>query len=207
MRCAVFASGNGSNFQALLDRKSAGGLTRADFVLMIGNNSKAGAFDKARAHGIPALHIAPSHFSGEEAYAEHLSAALNDARVELIVLAGYMKKLPPAIVGQYRNRIMNIHPALLPAFGGKGMYGSNVHKAVIDYGAKISGVTVHFVDDEYDHGPIIMQKVVPVLDTDDDQTLAARVLEAEHEYYWRAVEAVAEGKIKIVGRRVVWDKD
>jgi len=204
MRCAVFASGNGSNFQALLDRKSAGSLARADFVLMVGNNSKAGAFDRAEKHGIPALHIAPSRFPTEEAYAARLSAALNEAKVELIALAGYMKKLPPAIVSRYRNRILNIHPALLPAFGGQGMYGSNVHKAVIEYGAKVSGVTVHFVDDEYDHGPVILQKTVPVLDTDDYQTLAARVLEAEHESYWRAVEAVTEGKIKVVGRRVVW---
>jgi len=204
MRCAVFASGNGSNFQALLDRKSAGDITRADFVLMVGNNSKAGAFGKAETRGIPALHIAPSRFPTEEAYAERLSAALSDANIELIVLAGYMKKLPPAIVARYRNRILNIHPALLPAFGGKGMYGSNVHKAVIDYGAKISGVTVHFVDDEYDHGPVILQKTVPVLDNDDYQTLAARVLEAEHDSYWRAVEAVTAGRIKVVDRRVIW---
>ena len=203
MRCAVFASGNGSNFQTLLDRKSSGDLPHADFVLMVGNNSKAGAFDRARSNGIPALHIAPSRFPTEEAYAERLAAALSEARVELITLAGYMKKLPPAIVARYRNRILNIHPALLPAFGGQGMYGSNVHKAVIEYGAKISGVTVHFVDDEYDHGPVILQKAVPVLDNDDAQSLAARVLEAEHECYWQAVEAVAAGRIKIVGRRVI----
>jgi phosphoribosylglycinamide formyltransferase-1 len=204
MRCAVFASGNGSNFQALLDRKSSGALVNVDFVLMVGNNSKAAAFDRARSHGIPTLHIAPSRFPNEESYAERLSSALKEAGVELIVLAGYMKKLPPAIVGLYRNRIMNIHPGLLPAFGGKGMYGSNVHKAVIEYGAKISGVTVHFVDDEYDHGPVILQKPVLVLDDDDDQTLAARVLKAEHEYYWQALEAVSSEKIKIIGRRVIW---
>jgi len=204
MRCAVFASGNGSNFQALLDRKSSGGLAHVDFVLMVGNNSKAGAFDRAKSHGIETLHIAPSHFQTEEAYAERLLSALKNAGVELIALAGYMKKLPSSIVGEYRNRILNIHPGLLPAFGGKGMYGANVHKAVIDYGAKVSGVTVHFVDDEYDHGPVILQKAVPVLDTDDDQTLAARVLEAEHENYWRAVEALAAGKIRIEGRRVIW---
>jgi len=207
MRCAVFASGNGSNFQALLDKKASGGILHADFVLAVGNNSKAGAFDKARAQGIPVLHIAPSHFQTEEAYADRLSAALSDAGIELIALAGYMKKLPPAVVARYRNRILNIHPALLPAFGGQGMYGSNVHKAVIEYGAKISGVTVHFVDDEYDRGPVILQKAVPVLDGDDAETLAARVLEAEHECYWRAVEAVAAGKIKVVGRRVVWDDE
>ncbi|MDR2694420.1 MAG: phosphoribosylglycinamide formyltransferase [Chitinispirillales bacterium] len=203
MRCAVFASGNGSNFQVLLDRKSSGDIGHADFVLMVGNNSKAGAFDRARARGIPALHIAPSRFPTEEAYAESLLSALSGAGVELIALAGYMKKLPPAVVSLYRNRVLNIHPGLLPAFGGKGMYGANVHRAVIEYGAKVSGVTVHFVDDEYDHGPVILQKAVPVLDSDDEQTLAARVLQAEHECYWQAVEAVAAGKIKVAGRRVI----
>ncbi|GBU20200.1 phosphoribosylglycinamide formyltransferase [Fibrobacteres bacterium R8-0-B4] len=203
MRCAVFASGNGSNFQALLDRKASGDIAHADFVLMVGNNSKAGAFDKARAHGIPALHIAPSRFPTEEAYAERLSSVLKEHGIELIALAGYMKKLPSAIVGEYRNRILNIHPALLPAFGGQGMYGSNVHKAVIEYGAKLSGVTVHFVDNEYDKGPVILQKAVPVLDDDNEQTLAARVLQAEHEYYWQALEAVAAGSIKVAGRRVL----
>jgi phosphoribosylglycinamide formyltransferase-1 len=204
MRCAVFASGNGSNFQALLDRKASGELAHAEFVLMLGNNSGAGAFDRARAHDIPALHIAPSHFPEEELYAERLSSALKEAKVELAVLAGYMKKLPPRIVAEYRNKILNIHPALLPAFGGQGMYGANVHKAVIEYGAKISGITVHFVDDEYDHGPVILQKTVPVLDGDDDRALAARVLEAEHEYYWQALEAVAAGKVRVTGRRVAW---
>jgi phosphoribosylglycinamide formyltransferase-1 len=171
---------------------------------MVGNNSRAFAFERARANGIPALHIPPSRFPTEAEYAERLSSVLSDARVELITLAGYMKKLPPRVVAEYRNRIINIHPALLPAFGGQGMYGSNVHRAVIEYGAKISGVTVHFVDDEYDHGPVILQKAVPVLDDDDDQALAARVLRAEHEYYWQAVEAVAAGRVNVAGRRVIW---
>jgi len=207
MRCAVFASGGGSNFQALLDRKSAGDLKHVDFVLMVGNNSRAGAFERARSRGIAALHIAPSHFPSEEAYAERLSSALREAGTELIALAGYMKKLPRAIVGEYRNKIVNIHPGLLPAFGGQGMYGANVHRAVIEYGAKVSGITAHIVDDEYDHGPVILQKAVPVLDTDDERTLSARVLQAEHEYYWQAVEAMAAGKIKVIGRRVIWDND
>jgi phosphoribosylglycinamide formyltransferase-1 len=121
----------------------------------------------------------------------------------LIVLAGYMKKLPRAVVGAYRHRIINIHPGLLPAFGGKGMYGLNVHKAVIDYGAKVSGITVHFADEEYDHGPIILQETVAVHDDDTPETLAARVLEAEHANFWRAVEAVAQGRVHVDGRRVV----
>ena len=204
MRCTVFASGNGSNFQALLDRRASGCL-HVDFALMVGNNSAAKAFERARENGIPTLHIAPSHFADEAAYAKRLGDALKEAGTELIALAGYMKKLPSSIVSEYRNRIINVHPALLPAFGGKGMYGMNVHRAVIEYGAKISGVTVHFVDEEYDHGPVIMQEPVIVTSRDDENTLASRVLEAEHNNFWRAIEAVASGSVRVEGRRVIWD--
>jgi phosphoribosylglycinamide formyltransferase-1 len=201
-RCAVFASGGGTNFQALLDRKAAGYL-HVDFALVVGNNSDAKAFGRARENGIKTVHIAPSHFENDAAYSKKLSAALREAGTELIILAGYMKKLPSAIVKEYQNKIMNIHPALLPAFGGKGMYGTNVHKAVLEYGAKVTGVTVHFVDEEYDHGPIIIQQTVPVMDDDDENTLAVRVLKAEHDTYWRAVEEVARGKIRVVGRKTI----
>jgi phosphoribosylglycinamide formyltransferase 1 len=202
LRCAVFASGSGSNFQALLDRKEQNDL-HADFVLFIGNNSGAKAFERARNKFIPALHLAPSHFGTEDAYAAELLSALKNNNVELIVLAGYMKKLPALIIKTYHHRIVNIHPGLLPAFGGKGMYGAHVHEAVIAYGAKISGVTVHFVDEEYDHGPIILQATTEVLDSDDPHTLAERVLKLEHASYWRAIEAIAQKKISIAGRRVL----
>jgi phosphoribosylglycinamide formyltransferase-1 len=202
LRCAVFASGGGSNFQALLDRREAGDL-HVDFVLFIGNNSTASAFERARKHGVQAVHLAPSQYTSEETYAEKLTALLSEHRVELIVLAGYMKKLPSPLVKGYRHRIVNIHPALLPAFGGNGMYGHHVHEAVIAYGAKVTGVTVHFVDEEYDHGPIILQRTVEVLDSDDAATLAGRVLKVEHASYWQAIEAIAQGKIKVEGRRVI----
>jgi phosphoribosylglycinamide formyltransferase-1 len=201
LRCAVLASGQGSNFQALLDRKASGDL-HVEFVLFIGNNSDAGAFAKARMHSIPALHLAPSHFPSEAAYIARFLDALQEFRVELIVLAGYMKKLPIPVIQAYNRRIVNIHPALLPSFGGKGMYGSHVHEAVIEYGAKLSGITVHFVDEEYDHGPIILQRAVEVFDTDDPRSLAGRILKAEHASYWQAIEAIAEGRIIIEGRRV-----
>jgi phosphoribosylglycinamide formyltransferase-1 len=201
MRCAVFASGGGSNFQALIDRKMAGDL-HVEFVLLAGNNSSAAAFEKARTVSIPTLHIAPSHFESESLYTKKLLASLENADVELIILAGYMKKLPSEVVHRYRHRIVNIHPGLLPAFGGKGMYGSHVHNAVIEYGAKISGITIHFVDEEYDHGPIIAQVTVPVLDSDDSHALAERVLKVEHDNYWKAIEAIANGRIRIEGRRV-----
>jgi phosphoribosylglycinamide formyltransferase-1 len=174
-----------------------------DFVLFIGNNSAAPAFERARKHAVPALHLAPSRFASEEAYTEKLKAVLHEHRVEFIVLAGYMKKLPLRIIQDYRHRIVNIHPGLLPAFGGKGLFGIHVHEAVISCGAKVTGVTVHFVDEEYDHGPIILQRTVEVLDTDDPHTLAERVLKVEHASYWQAVEAIAQGRISVEGRRVI----
>ncbi|MBN1576912.1 MAG: phosphoribosylglycinamide formyltransferase [Chitinispirillaceae bacterium] len=202
MRCAVFASGGGSNFQALLDRKEAGDL-HVDITVLVVNNSGAGAVARAKKSSIPVVHCAPSHFQTEKRYIESLQQHLQQYGVELIVCAGYMKRLPPPVVHAFRNRILNIHPGLLPAFGGKGMYGERVHRAVLDYGAKISGITVHFADDEYDHGPIVLQKAVPVRDGDTPEKLAARVLKAEHANYWRAVEAVGNGRVRIEGRRVV----
>jgi phosphoribosylglycinamide formyltransferase 1 len=202
LRCAVFASGGGSNFQALLDRKRQNDL-HVDFVLFVGNNSAAKAFERAQKNGTPSLHIAPAHFSSEDEYAAKLLSVLRKKNVDLIVLAGYMKKLPGAIIKAFHHRVVNIHPALLPAFGGKGMYGSHVHEAVIAYGAKITGVTVHFVDEEYDHGPIILQATIDVLDNDDPVSLAARVLKLEHASYWRAIEAIAQKKITLSGRHVL----
>ncbi|NLD98658.1 MAG: phosphoribosylglycinamide formyltransferase [Fibrobacter sp.] len=201
LRCAVFASGGGSNFQALLDRKEAGDL-HVDFVLVLGNNSQAGAFERARKNNIPCIHFSSVQYPDLREYTAGMLSILDQYKVDLIILAGYMKMLPAEVVRLYRNRIVNVHPGLLPAFGGKGMYGSRVHQAVIDYGAKITGVTVHFVDEEYDHGPVIMQAPVAVLDTDDAYTLAERVLKVEHDTLWRAIEGIAQGKIVVEGRRV-----
>lgn len=201
MKCAVFASGGGSNFQAQLDRKAAGDL-HIDFVVLVTNNSKAFACERARKHGIPIEHLPPSGFPSEEEYTARLMEVLSRSGAELLVLAGYMKKLPDAVVRKCRNRIVNIHPALLPAFGGKGMYGNHVHEAVIAYGAKVSGVTVHFVDEEYDHGPIILQETLQVLDEDTPESLAKRVLALEHAHYWRALEAIAQNRIRISNRKV-----
>jgi phosphoribosylglycinamide formyltransferase-1 len=201
MRCAVLASGGGSNFQALIDRRTAGDL-HVDFAVLIGNNSNATAFERARNNGIPAVHCAPSHFDTERQYADRLVEIFKEYEVDLIVLAGFMKKIPASIVSAYHNRIVNIHPALLPSFGGKGLYGSKVHQAVLDYGAKVTGVTVHFIDEEYDHGPIILQEVVNVQDDDTAESLARRVLAVEHQSYWRAIEAIAAGSIEVRGRRV-----
>ncbi len=201
VRCAVFASGGGSNFQALIDRKNSGDL-HVEFALLISNNSKAFACERARLNNIPALHLSEKQFDSPLAYSDRLMGLLDEYKVDLIVLAGYMKKLPEALVQKYRMKILNIHPGLLPSFGGKGMYGKYVHQAVLDYGAKVSGVTVHFVDEEYDQGPVILQQTLQVLDTDDADSLAARILTLEHAHFWRALEAVASGKVRVEGRRV-----
>jgi phosphoribosylglycinamide formyltransferase 1 len=202
VHCAVFASGGGSNFQSLIDRKKSGELT-VDLSLLIVNNSGAGAVKRAEDNGIPVVHCAPSHFESETQYARELEANLDKYRIEYILLAGYMKKLPSVIVTRFRNRILNIHPGLLPAFGGKGMYGKRVHQAVLDFGAKISGITIHFVDEEYDHGPVIFQDVIPVKDDDNADSLASRVLQLEHASYWRVADAVCNGRMKVEGRRVI----
>jgi len=202
LKCAVFASGGGTNFQSLLDRKDSGDL-HVEFACMIGNNSTAHAFDRARSRNIPAIHLAPSRFASEGAYTARLMDILKQYAVDLIILAGYMKMIPPDVVRAYPNRIINIHPSLLPSFGGKGLYGKLVHQAVLDYGAKVTGVTVHFVDEHYDHGPVILQRAVEVRDDDTADTLAARVLAVEHDTFWRAIELIAQGAIKVEGRRVV----
>jgi phosphoribosylglycinamide formyltransferase-1 len=200
-KCAVFASGGGSNFQSLIDRRDAGEL-KAQLSVLVVNNSGAGAAERARKSGIPVLHCAPSHFESATVYAETLLRHLDEYAIDCIVLAGYMKMLPSPLVQRFRNRIINIHPGLLPAFGGKGMYGANVHRAVLEYGAKISGITVHFVDEEYDHGPVIYQQTVPVLDDDTPESLAARVLAVEHASLWKVVNAVSVGSVRVEGRRV-----
>ena len=202
MNIAVFASGGGSNFQALIDKYKEGKL-HCTFGLLVGNNSKAKSFERAHKNSIPCLHIAPSHFENEQQYSEKLLRELTSRNIDLIVLAGYTKKIPALIIKNYSNRIINIHPALLPSFGGKGMYGKRVHQAVLDYGAMVTGITVHFVDEEYDHGAIILQETVKVLKNDDADSLAARVLIVEHENYWKAIEAIVQGTLTIKGRKVI----
>jgi formyltetrahydrofolate-dependent phosphoribosylglycinamide formyltransferase len=175
-------------------------------VLVVGNFSDSPALERAESLGLRAVTIKSPGKSGtaedEIDYGQRLLSALQEAGVGLIVLAGYMRKLPPAVTEAYRGRIMNTHPALLPSFGGKGMYGHNVHQAVIDYGVKVSGCTVHFVDEGYDTGPIILQTTVPVKDDDTADTLSARVLKAEHESYVAAIALFAQDRLRIEGRRV-----
>jgi formyltetrahydrofolate-dependent phosphoribosylglycinamide formyltransferase len=189
LRAAVFASGGGSNFQALLDHQRAE--SAWSVVLLVCDRDDAGAIDRAAAASVPAVVIRTSRRDDAEVARETLQT-LARHRVDLILLAGYLKLVPRQVVAQYARRILNIHPALLPAFGGKGMYGRRVHEAVIESGAPESGATVHYVDDEYDRGPIVAQQRVPVLAGDTPEALAARVLAVEHELYPAAVDHVCE---------------
>jgi phosphoribosylglycinamide formyltransferase 1 len=200
MNIAVFASGRGSNFQAILHAIDAG-LLPARIVVLISNKSDAGAIEIARAHNISAQHLSQKMFSSEEALADAMLEVLEKEHAEFIALAGYMKKIPAHVIQQYRNRIVNIHPALLPSFGGEGMYGRRVHEAVLASGVKVSGATVHLVDEEYDRGPILLQKTVTIVSDDTPDSLAAKVLKIEHEIFPLALKAFAEGRIKIEGRK------
>lgn len=202
LRVAAFASGRGSNLKAILaaiDRKELA----CKVVLVVSDLENSGALNLARERNIPALHINHKQFDTNDAYERALLQALSDAGTELIALAGYLKKISLKVIQAYRPRIVNIHPALLPAFGGKGMYGMNVHRAVVDYGCKISGVTVHLVDEEYDSGPPVLQRSVPVKEGDRPEDLARRVLEQEHIVYPQALQLFAEKRVEVKGRRVV----
>ena len=181
VRVAVLASGGGTNLQALLDACGPGAPVRVTRV--VSNRADAGALERARAAGIPAVVLRDPADAGE------LLAALGDA--DLVVLAGYLKLIPAAVVARFPRRMINIHPALLPAFGGPGMYGRRVHAAVLASGVTESGATVHYVDEQYDRGPIIAQRTVPVLPGDSAETLAARVLAVEHELLPRVVLELA----------------
>ncbi|HTX19596.1 MAG TPA: phosphoribosylglycinamide formyltransferase [Bacteroidota bacterium] len=193
---AVFASGRGSNFQALAEAVARRNID-ARIVLLICNNSDAGAFSVARSFQIPALHLSQKQFPTQDHFAESILANLDSHGVDFIVLAGYMKKLDPRIIRRYRNRILNVHPALLPAFGGAGMYGHHVHEAVIAHHAPVSGATVHIVDEEFDNGPIVLQESIPVDATDTPESLAAKVLTIEHRLLPRAVELFAANKVHV----------
>ena len=189
-RVAVLASGGGSNLQALLDHEpAAGGAYRV--VLAASDRAAAGALERAAARGVATAHLA------DPADGDALLALLAAHGAELVVLAGYLKLVPAAVTAAYAGRLLNVHPALLPAFGGPGMYGRRVHAAVLGAGARVSGATVHFVDEHYDRGAIAAQWPVPVLAGDTPERLAARVLAAEHALLPRAVAAVASGRLAL----------
>ncbi|MET0395871.1 MAG: phosphoribosylglycinamide formyltransferase [Longimicrobiaceae bacterium] len=192
MRVAVLASGGGTNLQSLLDRFNVGGPSVARVELVVGSRAGIGALERAERAGVPATVLALREM-GAEAYTAALLAELDRHRVELVVLAGFLQLVPAEVVERYAGRMINIHPALLPAFGGVGMYGMRVHRAVIESGARVTGATVHHVSEEYDSGAIIAQWPVPVLPGDTPGALAARVLAVEHRLLPLVVEEFARG--------------
>lgn len=192
IRVAVFASGRGSNLEALFDALE--GRQDAAVVLVASDRADAPALDRARRRGVEAAVVDAGDAAG-------MLAALERAEVDWIVLAGYLKRVPGEVVRRYPSRILNIHPALLPAHGGKGMYGERVHASVLEAGEKVSGASVHLVDEEYDRGPVVAREEVPVEPLDTPATLAARVLEVEHRLLPAVVIAAAEGRIRVEGDR------
>src|SRR5579863_633866 len=193
----ILLSGRGSNFVAIADSIDAGRIPDARIAVVISNKHDAPGIATARQRGLNAL-VIPSKGRPREEHDREVVAALKEDGVELICLAGYMRLLSPWFVRQFPRRILNVHPSLLPAFPGL-----EAQEQAFAYGVKVSGCTVHFVDEELDHGPIILQKTVAVLDTDDEHTLSARILEQEHVAYSEAINIVLEGKFEIVGRRLV----
>ena len=202
LNIAVFGSGRGSNFQAILDAINAGTLPGAHVAVVVSNNSDAGILNIARMNAIPAVHVSRMQFTIPEEHETRILDLLESYGVNFIVLAGYMKRLPFRIIDAFRNRIINIHPALLPKFGGPGMYGMRVHEAVIAAGERLSGATVHIVDEEYDHGPIVLQRTIQVALNDTAESLAAKVLKLEHQLYPEAIRLFAEGKVIIPNMEV-----
>ncbi len=204
LRVAVLVSGSGSNLQALLDRFNGGHDDGAEVVRVIASKPGIRALDRAKASEVPAVVVSTE---GDEDGPPSLLKELRECDPGLVVLAGYLKLVPNEVVRAYAGRMINIHPALLPSFGGAGMYGKRVHAAVLESGARVSGVTIHFVDEEYDRGPIIAQWPVPVFEADTPEVLAARVLSVEHRLLPEVVSALARGDVSLDAEgRVSWTK-
>jgi len=202
LNLCVFASGNGSNLNAVIKASLSGKLS-SRVKLVISNNSGSGALKTAAKYKIPNKHISQKLFNSQSEFTKQILAELRKHKIDLILLAGYMKMLDPMIIKKYHNRIINIHPALLPKFGGKGMYGIHVHEAVLNAGEQITGATVHFVNEVYDNGAIIMQKKVKVKPGDDAVTLQKRVLRAEHKLYPEAIKLFEDGRIRVRNNKVI----
>ena len=205
MRLSVFASGSGTNFQAILDSISSG-LLDAEPALFLSDNPDAYAIERAHRANVPTVVIKRKDFPDKDSYVKAMLSALDESNSDFIALAGYMKLVPAEVVDSFRNRITNIHPALIPSFCGKGFYGMRVHRAVIEQGCKVSGVTVHLVDERYDTGPIIAQRCVPVYSDDTPDKLAERIHPVEHRLYPRVLQLFSVGAIRVDGRIVRIDK-
>lgn len=199
LKVVVLISGGGTTLKNLIE-KSAAGDVDLDFRLVISSNSKAGGLTHASSAGIPTEIVRKKDFATPEEHSEAIFSKCRAAEADYVVMGGYLQHV--LIPADFENRVLNTHPALIPSFCGKGFYGQHVHQAVLDYGAKLSGCTIHFVDNQYDHGPIVLQKSVDVHSDDDAATLAARVFQAECEAYPEVLAMLAAGKVTVDGRRV-----
>jgi len=200
IRIGVLASGGGTNLQAIIDSCERGEID-GDVVVVVSNIPDAFALERARKHGIPAFAF-PHKGVPREPHEADIIGCLEQHQVDLVCLAGYLRVLTPVMINKFAGRMMNTHPALLPSFGGDGMHGLHVHQAVLDYGCKVSGCTIHFVTLDVDGGQIILQKAVPVQEGDTAESLQERILKEEHKLYPRAIQLFAQGKLKIEGRKV-----
>ena len=197
LRVGVMVSGGGTNLQAILDAVDSGKITGAEIAVVISNNPGAYALERARSRGIQTVCMSPKSFESREAFNEAFLAKVDEYELDLIVLAGFLVTIPAAMIAKYRNRIINVHPSLIPSFCGVGYYGLKVHQAALARGVKITGATVHFVDEGVDSGPIILQKAVEVLPGDTPEVLQRRVMEqAEWVILPEAIDRIANGRIE-----------
>ena len=207
LRIAVLVSGGGTNLQAIIDAIADGKITNTEIATVISNNKNAYALERARAHGIEALCISPKDFESREDFNQVFLEKLNSYNVDLVVLAGFLVVLPEMMIKEYTNRIVNIHPSLIPSFCGKGFYGLKVHEGVLARGVKVTGATVHFVDEGTDTGPIILQKAVEVEQGDTPEVLQRRVMEqAEWVILPKAIDLIANGKVSVEDGHVIINK-
>ncbi len=197
-KVAFMASGGGTNMQAIIDACVTGELA-AEPCLVISNNAGSGALERARVAGIKALHMSSRTHADPDKLDAAMLEILQEQQIELLLLAGYMKKLGSRVLGYYRGRILNVHPSLLPCYGGQGMYGNNVHAAVLEAGETESGATIHIVDEEYDQGPVLAQSKVVVLPGDTIESLASRVLKVEHRLYVETLGRILNKEITLPG--------
>ena len=204
LKVAVLVSGGGTNLQAIIDAVANGTITNTEIKVVISNNKNAYALERAKNHGIEALCISPKDYEDRAQFNEALIAKLDSYDVDLVVLAGFLVVIPPAMIEKYRNRIVNVHPSLIPSFCGTGFYGLKVHEGVLSRGVKVTGATVHFVDEGTDTGPIILQKAVEVQQGDTPEILQRRVMEeAEWVILPRAIDLIANGKVSVVDGKTV----
>lgn len=202
-RLAVLVSGGGTNLQAIIDSINGGAIRDCEIVKVIGNNPKAYALTRAENAGVPAEVVSPKAFPSRADFNTALLQAVKEAKPDLVVLAGFLCVIPPEIVEEFPNKIINIHPSLIPSFCGTGFYGLKVHEKALERGVKVSGATVHFVDSGTDTGPIILQKAVEVQEGDTPEVLQRRIMEqAEWKIMPRAIDLIAHGRVRVDGRKV-----